>query len=112
MRVRHKRLWKDQKYDWQVIEESPGFYVGTRNLISYADEPVGNIHALDKKDYEPVTEEQWVDVTETCTELGIRSLFVEPANYRLRKVYLSVKNDKAPLGVEPRHAFIIERKTS
>jgi hypothetical protein len=61
MKVRHKQSRKDAFQYWDVIEESPNFYIVRNGLYKPGEEQ--RLVLFSKNDYEPVPTETWRDVT-------------------------------------------------
>ena len=120
--VQHRRLWRDERYQWTVLDESSGYYIGVR-----ADNLYGKSEALSKMDYEPVEPpERWVDITEHCfvnekNELWLNdahggsinvTFYIEKTkDYRLRKVRVWANGTALGEALNtPQWAFLVERK--
>jgi hypothetical protein len=121
MKVRFRNPGMAGGMEFEVLEESPNFYIvnGTDGHCS-----------LRKSNYEPVPTERWVDVTAECSigsvitnNVGMPNSWREwqfshngktvNSNYRLRKVHTYEGWDGRALDSNsPVYAFIVEQKVS
>lgn len=127
MKVRHK----DGKGYWDVVEESPSYYLirsQGHHIFDWPAKPIifGELLALPKPLYEPVPEERWEDVTGQCVaehasivhvcaagEVEVHNAqWFRNGTYRLRKVPIAAYDDGHGWEAGTYTAFIVERKVN